>query len=125
MPAAKLLDRPKRMAVETSSTIDAIGVDQLTGAAHLSIIDALPWDDHHLQLIQEKLNAYLGFIETGELYLSYPDAIARELVIDVIMRFRPSRRAELFFEHARTVVESYGATLRLRHAGTGYVDDPG
>jgi hypothetical protein len=112
------------MAVGTSSTIDAVGVDRLTGATHLSIIDALPWDDRHLRLLQEKLNTYLSFIETGEIYRSYPDAIGRSLVIDIIMRFRPSGKAELFFKQARTVVENHGASLNLRHAGTGYADDP-
>ncbi|WP_190286309.1 DUF6572 domain-containing protein [Cupriavidus cauae] len=111
------------MAVETSSTIDAVGVYRLTGAIHLSIIDALPWDDRHLELLQEKLNTYLAFIESGEIYRSYPDATERSLVIDIIMRFRPSQRAEFFFEQARAVIESYGATLTLRHAGTGYADD--
>lgn len=112
------------MTVKTSSTIDAVGIDRLSGATHLNIIDALPWDDRHLQLLQEKLNTYLGFIETREIYRSYPDAIGRELVIDIIMRFRPNPKAELFFGQARAVVESYGAVMLLRHAGTGYVDDP-
>lgn len=112
------------MTVENSSTIDTVGIDRLTGAVHLNIVDPLPWDDYHLRLLREKLNAYLGFIETGEIYQSYPEATGRELVISILLRFRPNREAVAFFEQAKAVVQSYGAALLLRHAGTGYVDDP-
>ncbi|WP_427309543.1 DUF6572 domain-containing protein [Cupriavidus sp. H39] len=62
------------ITVQSGSTIDAIGVDRQTGAVHLNIVDSLPWDTAHLQLLQAKINTYLGFIESGEVYSCYPEA---------------------------------------------------
>lgn len=111
------------MTVENSATIDAIGVDRQTGAIHLSIVDSLPWDLTHLQFLQEKINTYLGFIESGEVYDAYPEAKRRQLVIDIVARFRPNEDAWRFLEQAKTVIENYGATMLLRHAGEGFSDD--
>ncbi|WP_156811483.1 MULTISPECIES: DUF6572 domain-containing protein [Cupriavidus] len=111
------------MTVERSEIIDAIGIDAVTGAVHLSIIDPLPWDLKHLQLLQEKINTYLGFIESGEIYASYPEAKRRQLIVDVISRFRPDESAMQFLVRANEIVETYGASLLLRHSGKGYDGD--
>ena len=66
------------MGVEQTTVIDAIGIDQVSGAVHLTIADALAWDAAHLRLLQEKLNAYLAFVESGELYL-----VATDLACDL------------------------------------------
>ncbi|MDR6534474.1 DUF6572 domain-containing protein [Variovorax soli] len=62
------------MTVENTSIVDAVGTDTETGEVRLSIIDHLPWDTEHLRLLQDKINVYLGFIESGEIYVSYPSA---------------------------------------------------
>ena len=67
------------MAVDNPNVIDAIGTDQTTGEVVLTISDHLEWDDRneHLLILQEKINRYIGFIETGELREKYPGAEAR------------------------------------------------
>lgn len=112
------------MTIENSAVIDAIGTDKALGSIHLSIFAHLPWDEGHLLLLQEKLNLYLGFIESGEIYSAYPEAIGRDLMIDVITRFRPTPRASTFLEMADAIAKTYGARVRQLHAGSGYVDDP-
>lgn len=62
------------MGVQQTTVIDAIGIDKVTGAVHLTIADALEWDAAHLRLLQEKLNAYLAFVESGGLHSAYPSA---------------------------------------------------
>ncbi|MGO8134287.1 DUF6572 domain-containing protein, partial [Rhizobium ruizarguesonis] len=57
------------MALDETNVIDAIGVDKATGELVLTITDHLEWkgsDSEHLLLLQEKLNTYLGFVESGE-----------------------------------------------------------
>jgi hypothetical protein len=55
-----------------------IGADRVTGDIILFICDHLPWsEDHqetleHMYLLQEKLNKYIGFIESGEINARYP-----------------------------------------------------
>ena len=74
------------MGVEQTTVIDAIGIDKVSGAVHLTIADALEWDADHLRLLQEKLNAYLAFVESGELYSAYPSAAERPVVLDLRLR---------------------------------------
>ncbi|WP_370590617.1 DUF6572 domain-containing protein, partial [Xylophilus sp. ASV27] len=56
------------MNVENTTIVDAVGTDKETDEVRLSIFDHLPWDTEHLRLLQDKINVYLGFIESGEIY---------------------------------------------------------
>jgi hypothetical protein len=111
------------MTVENTGTVDAVGTDKETGEVRLSIIDHLPWGTEHLRLLQDKINVYLGFIESGEIYASYPNAKGRPLVIDVYTRYRPTVEAERFLKQAEGVVANYGAALRQAPSMGGYADD--
>lgn len=111
------------MTIEYTSIVDAIGTDKVTGAVHLTITDHLPWDTAHLRLLQNKINLYLGFIESGEIYASYPNAKGAPLVIEVFTKFRPSEDAIRFLKQAETVAASYGASLCQAPSANGYVDD--
>lgn len=66
---------------------------------------------------------YLGFIESGELYASYPNAKGRPLAIDVYTKFRPTVEAERFLKQAQGVVANYAASLRQAPSTGGYADD--
>jgi hypothetical protein len=69
------------MGVEQTTVIDFIGIDPVSGAVCLTIADALEWNADHLRLLQDKLNAYLAFVESGELYSVYPSAAGRPVVV--------------------------------------------
>ena len=111
------------MTVENTSIVDAVGIDVETGEVRLSIFDHLPWDAAHLSLLQDKINLYLGFIESGEIYVAYPSAKGRPLVIDVFTKFRPNGDAEIFLKRAEAVTANYGASLRQSPSTGGYADD--
>lgn len=65
------------MALDKTHVVDAAGVEKDTGCVVLTIADDWSWDDQkkHLLALQEKLNAYFNFIESGEMLESYPDAV--------------------------------------------------
>ncbi|MEP6848716.1 MAG: DUF6572 domain-containing protein [Acidobacteriota bacterium] len=65
----------------------------------------------HLFLLQEKLNAYLRFVESGELLESYPKAVGKSVVFAVVMKFAPTDEAQKFFRMAEEVIN--GAGIRL------------
>ncbi|MBC6110685.1 DUF6572 domain-containing protein [Pedobacter fastidiosus] len=67
------------MSVIQVDKIDFIGIDGKTKKVALTISDHLDWDDeyYHLSVLQEKINAYLRFIESGEIYDVYPDSVDR------------------------------------------------
>jgi hypothetical protein len=113
------------MTVEHADTVDAIGVDRGTGKVFLSITDHLPWKGDHLLLLQEKLNSYLRFLESGEVYSSYPTATGRNFVIQVFLKHRPTDEGTLFLQRVSSVIESAGFELIYGPLSTGYADDDG
>ena len=104
------------MSVDQTNVVDAIGIDNVTGEVVLTISDHLEWtgcDNDHLFLLQEKLNTYLSFIESGEIFESYPAAKAASLLIDVVGKYPLNQAAELFYDRAASIIE--GAAVRLRY----------
>lgn len=77
------------MSLDNVEVVDAVGIETSTGTVVLSILDSLEWDDElgHLFALQAKLNAYFAFVESGQIYESYPDAKFSKLRIDVIGRY--------------------------------------
>jgi hypothetical protein len=92
------------MSVDKSGVIDIISTT-VEGKVALTISDHLSWeDDHHLQLLEDKINGYLAFIEGGQIYEDYPDAINRELSIRTVMKYEPSTEAIDFLEKCREII---------------------
>jgi hypothetical protein len=90
-----------------------MGLDKFTNEAVLTVVDHLAWDDvhKHTKLLSEKLNKYFGFVESGEVYGSYPEAEGRKLRIDIVCRFEPTAAAVAFLEKARAAAGEYDARL--------------
>ncbi|WP_435235366.1 DUF6572 domain-containing protein [Psychromonas sp. PT13] len=88
------------MSVVETDSIDAIGVDNDMKRVFLSIIDSLDWDDQnvHLFTLQEKINTYLYFIESGELLKAFPNSKGFDVCIDLILMHVPSDEAITFFD---------------------------
>jgi hypothetical protein len=97
------------MTVEQTRKVDFVGVDRSTGRVVLTITDHLPWDsDDHLQILQDKLNSYLAFIERGELVSQYPDASGRVAEIAVLFRHPPSAMGIDFLHRASARIKNAG-----------------
>ena len=85
------------MSVEQRMVIDTVSTTP-EGRCALTIFDHLPWeDDNHLLMLQDKINDYLGYIQSGQLFESRPDARGRELEIRVICKFYPQREIAVRF----------------------------
>lgn len=97
------------MSVTNLEVVDAISID-LMGNAVLTIADDLLWDNNneHLFTLQNKINAYLEFIESGNLYQKYPDADGRNIVINIALKYEPNNNAKEFFNTCRQILESAG-----------------
>ena len=104
------------MSVENADSLDAIGVDEWSEYVVLTVSDHLDWRDEqsHLIALQEKINTYLRFIESGEIDRAYPNAIGRTRVIDVVLRCPPTEKALAFFDDATAILADSGIQLRSR-----------
>jgi hypothetical protein len=99
------------MSVDQTNTIDFATIDKASGDLWLTISDDLPWGENegdHLAILQNKINAYLGFIESGEVFNKIPDARGRSIVINLVAKFSPTQKANGFLMKARTAIEGAG-----------------
>ena len=106
------------MTVEDVDKVDRIGVDRKTGDVHLLISDHLDWDQNegeHLLVLQDKLNTYLEFVESGQLYAKYPRAVGKKIVFEVMGKFALSKEASKFYQIVGNAVQKYGCTLQFVH----------
>lgn len=107
------------MSIEQTSVIDAIGTNRTSGKVHLTVADHWEWNPEHMLKVQEKLNTYLAFVESGEIYSTYPGAAGRDVVIDIILKHRPDNDAALFLEKVRSITEKVGVALHYGPTSVG------
>lgn len=103
------------MSLEDVNILDNIGIDKESGRVVLSIIDNLEWDDEykHLSLLQEKLNYYLGFIESDEVYSVYPKAIGRNFEIFLYSKGSIPDNGIEFLNRVKGLFEQSGYVFRV------------
>lgn len=108
------------MSVEDKNVIDVISIDK-DGNTVLTISDHLKWDDEneHLLILQDKINAYLESIEGGDLYVKYPNAENRNIVIRIISLNKPNKDGQIFLDRARGVLEGAGYGFKFEHLQKG------
>ncbi|WP_263410092.1 DUF6572 domain-containing protein [Terriglobus tenax] len=100
------------MAVDEPNKVDQVSVTE-DGAYVLTIKDHWDWvvDFDHVQVLEDKLNAYLGFIESGEMAEHYPASQQLPTEIDIHFEFAPSELGLQFLEAAKQTIESGGYKL--------------
>lgn len=103
------------MSVENTEVIDFISIDTLNNVI-LSVSDHLQWkDENHLLILQNKLNAYLEFIENGSIYENYPEAEGKKIVIEVAMKYPPNKEGNEFLETVRDFLNDNGYEFKFYH----------
>jgi hypothetical protein len=104
------------MTVEDVDKIDFVTGERQTGDMILTISDHLDWDENegeHLLVLQKKLNTYLEFIGSGQIYAKVPQAVGRKRVIQVMGKFPLSEEASKCYRLAGKAIENYGYSLRF------------
>ena len=103
------------MSIEQLDVIDVVSTDSEENV-FLTITDHLPWDEEneHLLLLQDKINAYLGAIEKGDLYDAYPTAKGKNLIISVVALYSPHKDGLIFLERVKEVLTSAGYGFEFR-----------
>ena len=93
------------MSVDQLDKVDFISTTS-EGNVELTISDHLEWDDknEHLLILQNKINAYLNFIESGQIFEEYPNSIDKKLGIELVMRHSPNEIANIFLNKCKTII---------------------
>lgn len=91
-----------------------MSLDERTGHVVLTIADHLNWHDSasHQHALQTKFNAYLAFVESGEVFQRYPESKGRPIAFKVVFKYRPDKEGQEFLAKAREVIEKAGFELR-------------
>jgi hypothetical protein len=101
------------MSVDQPDVVDMVSISQ-AGEVALTVSDHLDWSNsiEHQTILQNKLNAYLAFVESGELIQQYPEARGRNVVLNVVFKHRPDRDGLVFMKRATRVIQSAGFRLQ-------------
>jgi len=97
------------MSIDQLDKIDAVSTTP-DGKVMLTISDHLEWDEEgeHMMILQNKLNAYLQFIEGGQILEDYPQAINKDTVINVFMKYEPNSTSILFLNRCKEILINAG-----------------
>ena len=113
------------MSVVETDSIDAIGLDKDAKRVFLSIVDPLAWDSEnvHLFTLQEKINTYLHFIESGELLIAMPDSEGCDIAIELVLKHMPTDEAITFFDKSMQILFDKGIVFVFGpNKESGYVE---
>ena len=93
------------MGLDRPDVVDAIGTEKTTGLVILTIMDSWDWEhtQRHLLALQAKINAYLGFVQSGELWQEYPVSPRTGPVINIVFRFDPPEQAMRFLNQVQAL----------------------
>jgi hypothetical protein len=96
------------MSVENSKVIDFIS--EKDNKIVLTISDHLEWDkgNEHIYLLQEKINAYLMAIESGQVNKSYPKSIGKSFIVSVALKYAPDETGIAFLSNVNEILSNAG-----------------
>ena len=96
------------MSVEDTKVIDFIS--EKNDSVILTISDHLEWDEdnEHILLLQEKINAYLMAIESGQLNKKYPASIGKKVTISIALKYEPNENGISFLSNVNDTLINAG-----------------
>jgi hypothetical protein len=110
------------MSISETEKIDLAHIDPRTDEVILTITDHLDWLDEpreHLWLLQEKINTYLRFVESNEIYTAMPVTVGRKIRFRVIGKYPLSEEARTFYSVAADKIERAGFNLSFEQRDPG------
>jgi hypothetical protein len=109
------------VSVDQPRNIDIVSINK-DGNVVLTISDHLDWADtiHHQLILQAKFNAYLAFVESGEILEQYPKSEGRAIIFKVVFKFSPDIEGRKFLAKAKEVIKSAGFDLELELFAESY-----
>lgn len=102
------------MSVVETNKIDGAGKGKENGELMLLITDHLDWEDEyaHLEILQEKINAYLGFIESRQYEAIYPNDSFEKCVIVIHFKYGISENCSKFLNVVSNQVKEFNIEIR-------------
>ena len=82
----ELENNDDKFNIEKTDTIDGLAYEQDTSSLILLLTDGMDWSDmnRHLLLLQDKLNTYIWYIDSGQYKEKYPNVKSVELRVSFL-----------------------------------------
>ena len=86
--AMTLNNNYEKMNIENTDTIDGLAFKEETSSLILLLADGMDWIDmnRHLQLLQDKLNTYIWYIESRQYEEKYPNVERIEVRVSFLFK---------------------------------------
>lgn len=100
------------MSILEKNKVDGIGKSKTENKVALMIADHLDWENElqHLTLLQDKINSYISFIESGQIYDVYPDAKSVDgFIFDFRFKYKITKNCKKLLE----VIKNNTLDLRI------------
>ena len=90
--------------MELHQQVDVVSQSPDGEGVVLSMVETRDWGKGGANLIdvQQKLYAYLGFVESGQIWTAYPAMRGKKIEFRLHARFTPTKFEEEFFARAKT-----------------------
>ena len=104
------------MTIEQENVIDLISHNKEAGYVALTIVDHLEWDEENkkLLLLQNKINAYLRFIESGEIEEEYPLSKGQNIHIQLNCMHEPNQDGLKFLDLINPIINAAGFEFKWK-----------
>lgn len=101
------------MAVDETNKVDGLAVDEERNALVLLLSDHLNWEDeyHHLKILQDKINAYIAFVEERQFEVIYPEHDFEMAVIEVHFQYEITENCGKFLQAVQDQIGQMGIKI--------------
>jgi len=99
------------MTIQEKNKVDLVGEDPNGSSVRLVILDDLNWSEFcvHKQALQDKVNAYLEFVESGQIAEAAPSAgCGAKIEFQLVMRYRPTTQGQDFVDRVGQFLRQHG-----------------
>lgn len=102
------------MSVVDNKTIDAIALTNDNKGIVLLISDHLDWEYEyqHLVLLQDKINVYISYLESGQYKGIYSDMAIKYGVIEIHFLYELTQNAKKFLQSVQNQTAELGISIR-------------
>lgn len=101
------------MSVDQKDKIDFVGRSDDGKQLRLAISDHLDWNNEkeHLYSLQEKVNSYIAFIESGQIAEHHGEEKPSSIAIKIYFLHEPTKLANEFLERTKQVLNGISVSL--------------
>ena len=99
------------MTIESPDSVDGLGIDRQNSEVVLLISDHLPWADDdaaHFSLLENKLDAYVNFIRSGQVLEAVPGSEGLPIRIRLVHEYEPTEAAKTVLEAVKQQLAEIG-----------------